>query len=61
MHPQYIRDFEGRYETGFGNTDYRTLFPVVYEVSWHRLGSEWNYCRGCRGETRAQARARMGG
>ncbi len=34
MHPQYIKDYQGTYQTGFGNTDYRTMFSVVYEVSW---------------------------
>lgn len=34
MHPEYIRDWEGEVHTGFGNTQYRTWFTAVYEVSW---------------------------
>jgi len=30
IHPEYIRDYEGYYETGFGNSYYRTPFSVVY-------------------------------
>jgi hypothetical protein len=32
MHPQYIADYEGEFQTGFGNTDYRTMFPTIYKV-----------------------------
>ncbi len=36
MHPEYISDYTqvtGKsFETGFGNTDYRTFFSVVYSI-----------------------------
>ena len=32
IHPQYIEDYPGAYETGFGNTDYKTHFAVLYEL-----------------------------
>lgn len=33
-HPQYISDFEGdeKYDTGIGNTVYKTHFDVLYIV-----------------------------
>jgi hypothetical protein len=33
-HPQYIKDFEGpeKYDTGFGNTVYKTYFAKLYAV-----------------------------
>ena len=32
LHPQYVEDFEGpeKHDTGFGNTVYKTYFPVLY-------------------------------
>ena len=30
LHPEHIADFEGIYETGFGNTDYQTTWAVLY-------------------------------
>lgn len=42
LHPQYVKDYQGTYETGFGNTDYRTYFSVLYtydiEDQWDSLG-----------------------
>jgi hypothetical protein len=32
LHPQYIKDFQGHYETGFGNTDYLSMFGRLYTV-----------------------------
>jgi hypothetical protein len=32
MHPEYITDYVGSYETGFGNTDHRTHFAAVYTL-----------------------------
>jgi len=32
LHPQYVRDYVGEYQTGFGNTDYKTFFGVLYAV-----------------------------
>jgi hypothetical protein len=32
LHPQYIEDFEGALETGFGNTQYQMSWSVLYEV-----------------------------
>jgi len=29
-HPEYIKDYEGYYETGVGNAYYKTLFPRLY-------------------------------
>lgn len=33
-HPQYIQDWEGeeKYDTGIGNTVYKTYFKVIYTV-----------------------------
>lgn len=33
IHPEYIADYVGTYETGFGNTDYQRVFPVLYTLS----------------------------
>lgn len=33
LHPQYIEDWEGEVETGFGNTQYNTFFPAIYTVT----------------------------
>lgn len=34
LHPQYVEDYEGaaKYDTGFGNTVYKTHFPKLYNV-----------------------------
>ena len=29
-HPEYVKDYEGYYEIGIGNTDYKTVFPRLY-------------------------------
>ena len=35
LHPQYVYDIpENTYTTGFGNTDYRTFFSVLYEIKY---------------------------
>src|SRR3970040_392874 len=30
IHPEYVEDYVGKIETGFGNVMYETLFPVLY-------------------------------
>jgi uncharacterized Zn finger protein (UPF0148 family) len=32
LHPEYVEDYEGTVETGFGNTMYQTMFPTLYVV-----------------------------
>lgn len=32
MHPQYVKDWPYEYQTGFGNTDYLTQMPTLYQV-----------------------------
>jgi len=32
MHPEYVLDYEGIYDTGFGNSDYQHFFPTIYDV-----------------------------
>lgn len=34
LHPQYVEDFEGpeKYQTGFGNTVYKTPFAKLYTI-----------------------------
>ena len=34
LHPMYVQDYEGpeKRETGFGNSVYRTMWPVLYKV-----------------------------
>lgn len=32
FHPEYVQDFVGTYETGFGNTDYQTYWKVLYNL-----------------------------
>lgn len=32
IHPEYVTDFVGEYETGFGNTDYQTFFRNLYTI-----------------------------
>lgn len=32
LHPEYISDFVGTYQTGFGNTDYKTFFKKLYKI-----------------------------
>jgi len=34
LHPEYVKDWDGEVERGVGNMQYRTFFPVIYEVSW---------------------------
>jgi hypothetical protein len=36
LHPQYVHDADQgmRGQTGFGNTVYHRLWPVLYEVRW---------------------------
>ena len=40
LHPMYVTDAaevgHGDYETGFGNTDYMTFWPVLYEIRENR-------------------------
>jgi hypothetical protein len=31
-HPEYVDDFEGVVESGFGNTMYKTYFPGLYHL-----------------------------
>lgn len=33
MHPEYVDDYEGEIETGFGNTMYDTFFKALYTLS----------------------------
>lgn len=33
LHPEYVTDYVGSYYTGFGNTDYQTYWPVLYELT----------------------------
>ena len=32
LHPEYVRDYEGVYSTGFGNTDYLTTWGKLYHL-----------------------------
>jgi hypothetical protein len=32
LHPEYIADYEGTYETGFGNADYQTFWNKLYNI-----------------------------
>lgn len=32
LHPEYVTDFVGEYQTGFGNTDYLTYWSVLYTI-----------------------------
>lgn len=32
LHPEYVTDFEGEYHVGFGNTDYETIWKVLYKL-----------------------------
>lgn len=32
LHPEYIADFVGTYETGFGNTDYQRVWAILYSL-----------------------------
>lgn len=36
IHPEYIHDYNGYYETGFGNGYYKTHFGVLYIVEMER-------------------------
>lgn len=31
-HPEYVDDYEGTIESGFGNTMYKTYFPHLYHI-----------------------------
>lgn len=33
LHPQYLADFVGQYEVGFGNTDYLAEWKSVYTIT----------------------------
>lgn len=33
LHPEYVLDYEGTLETGFGNTQYQTHWPVLYRLT----------------------------
>ena len=32
LHPQYVTDYEGEYQTGFGNKDYLTSWGKLYHL-----------------------------
>ena len=32
LHPEYVEDYKGMIDTGFGNTMYDTLFPKLYSL-----------------------------
>lgn len=32
LHPEYVQDFIGEFETGFGSTDYTTHWKTLYNV-----------------------------
>jgi hypothetical protein len=32
LHPMYVSDYEGKYDTGFGNTDYDMYWARLYTV-----------------------------
>ena len=32
VHPEYVEDYVGKIETGFGNVMYETVFPVLYRL-----------------------------
>lgn len=32
IHPEYVEDYTGMIETGFGNSMYRTNFKVLYNI-----------------------------
>jgi len=32
LHPEYIKDYKGAFTTGFGNTDYLTMFGNLYTI-----------------------------
>ena len=33
LHPQYVKDYNGSFETGFGNTDYMTTWGTLYNLA----------------------------
>lgn len=37
LHPEYVDDYEGTVETGFGNTMYKTYFKVLYQIEAERF------------------------
>lgn len=32
LHPEYVTDYQGTFETGFGNTDYLTTWGKLYHL-----------------------------
>jgi len=32
LHPEYVEDFSGQIEVGFGNTDYHTSWSILYTL-----------------------------
>jgi hypothetical protein len=32
LHPEYVEDYVGEIETGFGNSMYQTLFKKLYKI-----------------------------
>jgi hypothetical protein len=32
LHPMYVKDYKGEIDTGIGNVQYRTMFPVLYRI-----------------------------
>lgn len=34
VHPEYIADYAGSFETGFGNTMYKTFFTTLYILEY---------------------------
>ena len=36
LHPEYVEDYEGEVETGFGNTMYQYMFPTLYTIEVKR-------------------------
>jgi hypothetical protein len=38
LHPEFVQDFVGTYETGFGNADYQTRWGTLYRLSLPQPG-----------------------
>lgn len=36
LHPEYVADYKGKIETGIGNTQYKTMFPKLYNLQMKR-------------------------
>lgn len=32
LHPMYVKDYKGELDTGIGNVQYKTMFPVLYRI-----------------------------